>query len=252
MVGESGTRAGVLLRIAVVLVLAVVCVGIGLVLMQRNRSADAAADRAAQSFTPPPVTVTGPALVSVISDETSGAVPGSVASRTAPKPWMSYVSSSVSVRIAPFIVPRSGYTKTGTSSSNGGSTFVTRAGDVSATSRVVLFIGGGADRSSPRLDVIKAATNALAQARSVAPKAHVIVVGPAAETSTPPTDVLAVRDTLRSAADVADATFVDPIARGWLQQPQDWSSAGTLTAAGQKELGGRLTTVLRSEFDDGA
>jgi hypothetical protein len=248
-VGESRSRWSVLLRVVVVLVLAAVCGGVGLSLVQRNRAADASAEREASTFTPPPVSVVGPALVSVVSDETSGAVPGTAAARTAPTPWMSYVSSSLSVRIAPFVVPRSGYTKTGVSTADGGSTFVTRAGQISTTTRVALLIGGSADRSASRLSLIRGATSALAAARGSSASARLVVVGPTAPPGDVDQDLLDVRDTLKSAAGVADATFVDPIGSGWLDRPAYWSSSGTLTAAGQKELGARLITVLRGAFD---
>lgn len=249
---EPRSRTGVLIRVAIVVVLLAVCAAIGMSLLQRTRAADAAADRAARTYSPPPVSVAQPALVSVISDQTSGAVPGSAEARTAPKPWISDVSSSISVRIAPFIVPASGYAETGTSTANGGSTFGTRAADVSASSRVIVFIGGDADRSTSSLTEIKAATRALAAAGGAAPDARLVVVAPVTESGSTDQDLAALRDVLHSAARVADATWIDPVERGWLTRADYWSSDDVLTAAGQKELGKRMTAVLRQQFKDGA
>jgi hypothetical protein len=231
-------------RIGVIVLLLVACVGVASSLIARTRAVDSAADRSAASATAPAVDTSSPALVSVITDETSGAAPGSEAAKTAPEPWISIVSAKLSIRLAPFYVAGSGYTKTGTTVANGGSTFVQRADEVSTSSRVVVFIGGSSDRSSGSVSVIKAATTAYSQLHSQVPRAKVVVVGPIWDTPTPPADVQQLRTTLKSAARVAGATFVDPISGGWLQAADRWTSTGVPSAAGQRELGSRMTTVL--------
>lgn len=244
MTGLPGSPIGRFVRAGVIVVLLIACVAVGLSLVARTRAVDAAADRSARSFTPPVVSTPGPPLVSVVTDETSGPEPGSEAAKSAPDPWISLVTSRLSIRLAPFLVTGSGYTKTGPDASAGGSTFVQRAEQVSATSRVVVFIGGLNDRTSSSLALIKAATAAYADARTAAPDARIVVVGPIWPTATPPADVTQERTTLRSAAKVAGATWVDPISGGWLQSPDRWTSAGVPSAAGQRELGSRMTTVL--------
>jgi hypothetical protein len=243
MSGRTGSPGTRVVQVVVVIALLAVCAAVAANLLGRTRAAESNADRAAASFTPPAVATANPPLVSVITDEVSGAEPGSKAADSAPDPWISRVSSSLSIRLAPFLVPGSGYTKTGSAAADGGSTFVQRAGEVSATSRVVVFVGG-ADRGSSSVALIKAATKAYAEVRSAAPDARVVVVGPIWPDAEPPSDVIALRTTLRSAASLAGATWVDPIGAGWLQAPDRWTAAGVPSAAGQRELGTRMTAVL--------
>lgn len=243
MTRMQGSVCGRVLRIAVVVVLLFGCAITAASLLTRMRSVESAADRSAATFTPPVVETPSPPLVSVITDEISGPEPGSDAARTAPDPWISRVTSNLSIRLAPFLIPGSGYTKTGPAVADGGSTFVQRADQVSASTQVVVFIGGS-DRSSTSTALIKAATTAYSTARAVAPDAQVVVVGPSWPTATPPADVERLRTTLRSAAGIAGATWVDPIGGGWLQAQGRWTPAGVPSAAGQRELGTRMTTVL--------
>jgi lysophospholipase L1-like esterase len=52
-------------------------------------------------------------------------------------------------------------------------------------------------------------------AHRTAPSAKLLVIGPPWPTANPPEAVLKIRDTLKYQAQVANATFIDPIAAGW-------------------------------------
>ncbi len=242
--------APLVLKAVGIAVVVVLCLFVGLDLVQRDRGAERQAGAEAASYSPPPLSSPQPRLVSVISDELAGAQPGSDAEQEGPPSWISIVPQRVSVRLSPFIYPSSGYTIRGFDDDPNGSTFVTRAGRISDTTSLAVFVGGAADRGRARTTISKAATTAYADVKEIAPQARVVVVGPVWPTADPPADVLAVRDALRTAAGVADATWVDPIGSRWLAGSSSQWDAETNqpTAAGQRQLGVLMTQVVQREF----
>jgi lysophospholipase L1-like esterase len=80
---------------------------------------------------------------------------------------------------------------------------------------LVVFFGSRNDHGVDPMQMAGMAHDTLDLARRIAPSAKLLVIGPPWTNSDPPFDLLYVRDTLRSQADWAGATFVDPIAEGW-------------------------------------
>lgn len=99
---------------------------------------------------------------------------------------------------------------------NRGSVFEDLAGDaVKKDDVLVVFFGSRNDQGvdPTRLSILVYGT--LQLARRTAPSAKLLVIGPPWPTADPPADVLRIRDALAYQADLAGATFIDPIAAGW-------------------------------------
>jgi lysophospholipase L1-like esterase len=86
---------------------------------------------------------------------------------------------------------------------------------VTKDDKLVVFFGSRNDQGvdPARLSILAYGTFQLA--RSIAPKARILVIGPPWPTADPPDDVLKIRDALNYEAGVAGAVFIDPIAAGW-------------------------------------
>jgi lysophospholipase L1-like esterase len=79
---------------------------------------------------------------------------------------------------------------------------------------LVLFYGSRNDQGIEPVQLSMLALGTFQFARSIAPKARFLVIGPPWPTADPPEAVLRIRDALKNQAAVAGATFVDPIAEG--------------------------------------
>lgn len=126
--------------------------------------------------------------------------------------WALLAESGVAVHADVAAEGGAGYGQPG----NRGSVFhdlATRA--VHRGDMLVVFFGSRNDQpvSPARLPELAAAAFALA--RTAAPQARLLVIGPPWPTASPPPAVLSIRDTLRLQAWSAGATFIDPIADGW-------------------------------------
>lgn len=80
---------------------------------------------------------------------------------------------------------------------------------------LVVFFGSRNDQAVDPTQLSILAWGTFQLARSTAPKARFLVIGPPWPTADPPEAVLRIRDTLKYQAGIAGATFVDPIALGW-------------------------------------
>lgn len=119
------------------------------------------------------------------------------------------------------------------------------AARIPRNTRAVVFFGGGNDTGADRLALLKGATRAFAAARSAAPSATLVVIGPVSA-GTPPARLLLVRDALSSAAAIAHARFVDPIQAGWLSgSSQSTAASGSLSGHDEQVLAGRMVTLLK-------
>ncbi len=87
---------------------------------------------------------------------------------------------------------------------------------VTSDTQVVLFFGSENDIGFDPNDVRHAAETAYAEAKTLAPQAELIVVGPPAYTDDPEPGLLEVRDQLKAAAVSAGTVFVDPIEEHWI------------------------------------
>jgi lysophospholipase L1-like esterase len=106
----------------------------------------------------------------------------------------------------------SGYSNVGTS----GTTFVSEATRlVNGDTDAVVFFGSNND-SSAGSDLTAAVYAALDSVRRVAPKARILVVGPAWPRSEPySVEVLSISEILRDCAMSAGVAFIDPLAENW-------------------------------------
>lgn len=80
---------------------------------------------------------------------------------------------------------------------------------------LVVFFGSRNDQPVDPVKLSDQTAGTFKLARFAAPDARFLVIGPAWPTATPPSAVLAIRDSLRAQAAATGATFVDPIAENW-------------------------------------
>ncbi|MGL3807471.1 SGNH/GDSL hydrolase family protein [Paeniglutamicibacter sp. R2-26] len=138
----------------------------------------------------------------------------------------------------------SGYLRVGWNDSTFGSQ-VQQA--VTADTDLVVFFGSENDRGfdPPRLSSAMAETYAAAREKS--PHAAVLVVGPPAYSDKPEANRLAVRDAVRDAAGASGATFVDPIALGWIVNDLDGlvgPDGVHPSVAGQQDLRDKMEPLI--------
>ncbi len=143
--------------------------------------------------------------------------------------------------VTPLAVAETGYTI-----GAAGDTFAARAATVPATADVVVFLGGGDDPLGSALQPAVAA--ALTAARSAAPDARLVVVGPP-WTGNPDAvagSMITRRDAVAAAATAAGAVFIDPIADEWFDGTGLVGSDGIHpTDAGHARMAERLRPVLQ-------
>ena len=85
---------------------------------------------------------------------------------------------------------------------------------------LIVFFGSRNDGGIPLDELAMAVGDTYAKAKAASPKARLLVLGPLwPEVENLPPGGLAVRDTVRDQALAAGATFVDPLAEGWLDDP---------------------------------
>lgn len=127
-----------------------------------------------------------------------------------------------------------------------GGTFGTHADEaVTPDTGTVLFFGSENDMGRDTTTLRDTAIGVLLSVHATAPRARVIVVGPTAFTSAPEPGRLAVRDALAAAAAATHSRFVDPIAAGWLDSPQDIGPDGDHpTVPGQQRLEAQMSRLL--------
>ncbi len=134
---------------------------------------------------------------------------------------------------------------------NGGSIF----GDLAAravrhSDKLVVFFGSRNDQPVPPQRVADLAGDTFRLARTVAPAAKLLVIGPPWPTAGPPSEVLTIRDRLREQAAAAGAVFVDPIAEGWfVGRPDLIGSDGVHpTDAGHAYLATRIAPLIYDQL----
>lgn len=130
-----------------------------------------------------------------------------------------------------------GYTAAG---QLGGSTYPDRIGSAVSQQTDVIVIQGSTNDSASRPDeVAAAATRTFDTIKSAAPNAVVVVVGPLLAPLSEDS-VLGMRDALAGATTAAGFLFVDPIAEGWLREPNRYSDGLHPNDEGYKEIQSRL------------
>lgn len=205
----------------------------------------AEAEQVAERFAtsnPEPVASESTIAVTVIGDDMS-----SPAQSGTPVPqWPALVQQDLQRRVVSLSTSGSGYTTRPLTSLFGG-TFRARAKQVAPSSRVVLFVGGSNDQRATRVQLLRAASDAISSAQRRAPDATVVVIAPTSPQSAAPASLLAVRDALREAAIRGGARFVDPIGQAWLMGRSGYiaEDGRSLTAEGQQALAARIEAVVR-------
>lgn len=102
----------------------------------------------------------------------------------------------------------------------GGETFGSQvAATLDASTDIVVFFGSDNDAGQDPADVKAAVEDALAESRTVAPHADLVVIGPLTAFDPAETDLDVIRDQERTAALDAGAEYVDPIAEHWIPGP---------------------------------
>lgn len=226
--------------IAVLAVLAVVCVALVVAVMLKTQRDAALAAAEAAAYTPPPLVPAAPAAaasVSIIGDDGLTAAARGVA---ADSRWPALLDDRLSGGVRSLARPGAGYTVEG----EDGGTFVDAAQDLPKASRAVVVVGGAADAGATPLALARAASRALSDAAVRAPDARLVVVGPLYRPEGVSTGQLtAVRDVLRTAAALAEATWIDPIGSRWSPGVR---SGADLTAARLQTIADRMATALGS------
>ena len=80
---------------------------------------------------------------------------------------------------------------------------------------LVVFFGSRNDQDAEPIALANMIHAAFQRARSAAPSAPMLVIGPAWPTADPPDAMLRIRDTLALQSSLVGAAFVDPIAQRW-------------------------------------
>ena len=117
------------------------------------------------------------------------------------------------------------------------------------TKAVVVF-GSANDMDTPAEELTPAVQQALAAAKTAAPSAALLVIGPAWVDTYRPQQLLTVRDIVQSEAAAVGATFVDPIAEAWFtDQPDLLGTNGTTpTEAGHAYLAAKIAPLIAQQL----
>ncbi len=142
----------------------------------------------------------------------------------------------------------------GTGYATAGDNFATRVPTtVFPSTDLVVFFGSRNDIVNTPKAVGTNAASAYAQVHKIAPKAKLLVIGPAWGGSDIPDEMLPIRDAIKEAATAAGATFVDPFEEQWfLDSPEAKAMIGDdgvhPTDAGHaflaKKIGPKITAAL--------
>jgi lysophospholipase L1-like esterase len=113
---------------------------------------------------------------------------------------------------------------------------------------LVVFFGGSNDSDIPPERLGPAALAAFTTAKTAAPAATLMVIGPVWPGPNPPPKFLRVRDTIRDQAQIVGAVFVDPIAEGWMADTPELIGADGVhpTNDGHKYLAARIAPLIRN------
>ena len=229
--------------ISVLVLLALVCGGLITAVVLKTRQDAVVAAREAAEYTPPPLATPAPAstgpVVAVIGDGTTSAAANGV---SAGERWSALLAKSLGGTVAAEASAGMGYAVKGSSAE----TFVQAAARVPSDADVVIFFGGAEDSRVSSLSLVKAATNAYSTAKSEAPDAKLIVVGPAIRAGVDDADLATLRNSLRGAAAIAQATWVDPIDLEWLSTSrQEAASPTALSKGNEKTIAAKLQAVIK-------
>lgn len=115
---------------------------------------------------------------------------------------------------------------------------------------LVVFFGSRNDMPVEPTRLSVAMYGTLKLARRIARSAELLVIGPAWPTADPPAEVLRIRDVLGYQADLAGASFVDPIAARWfVGRPELIGADGVHpTDAGHAYMAAKIAPLISSRL----
>lgn len=165
--------------------------------------------------------------------------------------WPALVSNAVNATSFVLADGGSGYTVPGAL----GLTFGDLAEQVPACARLVVVLGSDDDEFSSYSDTVRATTDALTAVKKHAPHAHVLAIATLGVDTNPDEGILTSRDAVRTAAENAEVSFVDPISDHWLgPDPKKYTGDDGLhpTDQGHQVLADIITPIVKSELAEPA
>jgi len=153
--------------------------------------------------------------VSIVGDAYTS---GSSAGGKGPQGWPLLVKASLQkqgVLIEPIVGAKegSGYGKHGAA---GNTRFIDQVRRVvGKNNKLVVLFGSSKDQTTSVDNLTSAIQRTVAKVRQAAPKARILMIGPAWVRPDPSAELLRARDVTRAQAEVAGADFVDPLADKW-------------------------------------
>lgn len=225
--------------LALLLALAIVCVALVAAVIQKGRMDADRGARQASDYSAPPVVIP-PVLptVAIVGDDTTAQSASAV---SGDRRWDALTAASLKASVASRASAGAGYVAQG----KNGSTFGQQATEIPTDTAVVVFFGSANDRAAAPITIIERATEAFAAARTRAPRAQLVVVGPAIRGAATSSELAAIRNALQSAARIAGAGWFDPISDGWLGSPAQRASSGAgLSAGSERRLARRFDDVV--------
>jgi lysophospholipase L1-like esterase len=124
------------------------------------------------------------------------------------------------------------------------------AAAVQPTTDLVVFFGSANDMDPPPEAVMNAVRDTLLETKATAPKARLLVIGPAWPLADPPATVRRVRDIVRDGAAMVGAVFVDPLAEGWLAGDSALMGADGFhpNDAGHRYLANKIRPLIQGQL----
>jgi lysophospholipase L1-like esterase len=121
---------------------------------------------------------------------------------------------------------------------------------VNADDQLVVFYGSRNDEKVDPALLSIMVYGTFQMARGKAPNAQFLVIGPPWTDGNPPPWILRIRDTLKYQADLAKATFYDPIAAGWfVGRPELIGKDGVHpTDAGHAYMADRIAPLIAAQL----
>jgi lysophospholipase L1-like esterase len=115
---------------------------------------------------------------------------------------------------------------------------------------LVVFFGSRNDQGVDPVQVSVLAYGTFQLARRIAPSATFLIIGPPWPTANPPAAVVRIRDALQYQAQLADATFVDPIAEGWFVGKPELIGADGVhpTDAGHEYMADKIAPLIAAQL----
>jgi lysophospholipase L1-like esterase len=183
-----------------------------------------------------------PPVIAVYGDSYSA---GSAQGGNGPAGWPAIIAGRLGADVRLHAVQGAGYV------AGGGGTFLEQVqASPEPDADVVVVFGSRNDTGAPTQQISEQAAATYEAVRTASPSAELVVIGPAWSDEAVPEDTLLVRDAVRSAAEAADLTFVDPLADGWFFGRLELIGGDAIhpTDEGHAYLAGLIEPVLQESL----